>query len=93
MDYAPSCQPTTERPKRNDLERSHAVAVETRKLMQIALQTYDLDDEKKKSRTPYQAQVQQRLKATEKDIESPIPIIIKQVEQVMSPRSDACIIS
>ena len=58
--------------------------------MLVALQTYDRGDEKKKLRGGYQAQVQQRLKAMEKDVETSVPVIIKQV---IAPRSDACIIS
>ena len=58
--------------------------------MLVVLQTYDRGDEKKKLRAAYQTQVQRRLKAMEKDVESSVPVIIKQV---MAPHSDACIIS
>ena len=64
------------------MERSQAVAAEARKVMQVALQTYDRGDEKKKVRATYRAKVQQRLRAREKEFESSIPVIVKQIEQV-----------
>ena len=71
--------------EKNDLERSQAVAAEARKVMQVALQTYDRGDERRR--------YAQRLRAMENEFESSIPVIIKQVEQVKTPHSDPCVIS
>jgi len=77
---------TGERAERKNQERSEAAVAEARRVLQIALQSWDRDEETMKSRAAYQVRVQERLKTMEMKIQSSANDIKDKVVQQMAFR-------